>query len=31
MDAWREAESLADKAFGPEMPPHRMDIPIGPD
>ena len=24
VDAWREAEALADKAFGPELPPPRI-------
>ena len=24
LDAWREAEALADKAFGPELPPPRV-------
>jgi hypothetical protein len=24
LDAWREAESMADEAFGPELPPPRL-------
>jgi hypothetical protein len=27
VDAWRQAEALADKAFGPELPPPRLGEP----
>jgi hypothetical protein len=27
VDAWRQAEALADKAFGPELPPPRVGKP----
>jgi hypothetical protein len=27
LDAWAQAEALADKAFGPELPPPRLGVP----